>query len=173
MSFATRTAPPSIPRSSPMPSSGSSANRDYRGSGFMTFATHTRHVASQGRGADQGRERAIGPFDAGLHDGDLPARAAGHAGRGCENLCRPARSTYVSGLTVGLEHSHDSFPRFPPVEHPVEREVETLQRDGYDPLNRLSWWRGEDLNLRPSGYEWSIIRPWHEIRWFPILQNRC
>jgi len=40
------------------------------------------------------------------------------------------------------------------VEHPVERGDEALQRDGYDPLNRLSEW-ATDI----TGLTWSDGTP--------------
>ena len=48
----------------------------------------------------------------------------------------------------------DLVRQFHPVEHPVERNRTRRgpALGGASDL-RLRWWRGEDLNLRPSGYE--------------------
>ena len=69
------------------------------------------------------------------------------------------RPTNTSSRHVTRSRAHlrrDPRPvyRFHPVEHPVEhnRTRRGPALGGASDL-RLRWWRGEDLNLRPSGYE--------------------
>ena len=71
-----------------------------------------------------------------------------NAGRSSEDLCRTAR-TSCKRSAVGEERFQVSFPRF----SPVERAKGDQSRDRFESVTRLSEWRGEDLNLRPSGYE--------------------
>ena len=104
---------------------------------------HPRHPAAQSWRADQGRQRTPGPRDARLHDGDLPARASRHASRSRAHLRRAPRVLYrlLPGRRPGRRRPKPVRPR----------------RSGASDLVR--WWRGWDLNPRPSGYENLDNRP--------------
>src|SRR5205085_7200009 len=98
---------------------------------------HPRNAAAQSRRPYQGGERTARPRNTPLHDGDLPTRPARHATRSRPHSRRDPGTVY----------------RFHPVEQPVER---SRPRRSPGPRHALTWasqWRGEDLNLRPSGYE--------------------
>ncbi|MGO9854531.1 MAG: tyrosine-type recombinase/integrase [Acidimicrobiales bacterium] len=60
----------------------------------------------------------------------------------CCRACRQRQPERLSPCSIDLRPCASSrartFPQFPPVEHGDE----ALPRDGCDPLNRLTWWRG-------------------------------
>ena len=100
-------------------------------------SAHACDPASKGRRSDQSRLRTARSLNAGVHDGDLPARAARHASRSCEDLRITARPS----------------TGFHPVEVPVEATPHATKPRSVRCLTWASQWRGRDLNPRPSGYE--------------------
>jgi hypothetical protein len=145
-------------------------------SGFMTFVTPTPRCSSS-RNTDQGGQRAIGALHARVHHGDVPARPTRHAGGGREDLCRSTGTSYEFRLMEESERSHGS-PRWN-----TRKNAHVAQRRSrLRPSDQAIWWRGEDLNLRPSGYEsgpsgWSwlvaVDRSASELDTFDLIVGRC
>ena len=140
----TATAPPSTRTTTPRPSSGRLSPAS-PSSALHDAPPHPRHDADQGRRSRQGRQRATRPRHTGVHHRHVPARPARHAGR--------RRSVF--------EAPPDLSKRTRAIRGKARRNTACTRKKADQPRRprsltwafNLRWWRGQDLNLRPSGYE--------------------